>query len=214
MDGQGGRFPAQVLRWPRGSHGALRPLGVLTQIMELRDPALAQHVRQVAELARRVGGVMGVGREVLAEVELAASFHDVGKTAVPDWVLLKPGPLDPSEWRVMRSHAEAGAELLRYLPDCAAVAPLVRHHHERWDGYGYPDRLWENEIPLGSRIIAVCDAYAAMRSDRPYRTAMHPVLARQELNRGAGSQFDANVVDALLSAVEPPLAEAGRDRLG
>jgi HD-GYP domain-containing protein (c-di-GMP phosphodiesterase class II) len=193
-------------RWPRASHGGLRPLGILTQIMELRDPASAPHARAVAGLAHRVGGLMGLGEEALAQLEMASSFHDVGNTAVPDRVLRKPGPLDPSEWRVMRSHAEAGAELLRYLPDCAAIAPLVRHHHERWDGYGYPDRLRGDEIPLGSRIIAVCDAYAAMLSDRPYRCALRPIAARQEITRGAGSQFDWDVVETLLAALEPPLA--------
>jgi HD-GYP domain-containing protein (c-di-GMP phosphodiesterase class II) len=174
--------------------------------MELRDPASGAHARAVAGYAHRVGNVMGLGDEALAQLAMASSFHDVGKTAIPDRVLQKPGPLDPSEWRVMRSHAEAGAELLRYLPDCALVAPLVRHHHERWDGYGYPDRLSADETPLGSRIIAVCDAYAAMLSDRPYRPALRPIAARQEMIRGAGSQFDPDAVDALLAALEPPLA--------
>jgi HD-GYP domain-containing protein (c-di-GMP phosphodiesterase class II) len=206
LDGQVGRFPVRLERWPRGSHGGLRPLGILTQIMELRDPASAQHSRAVAGFAHRVGSVMGLAGEALAELEMAASFHDLGKSAIPDRVLQKPGALDPSEWRVMRSHAEAGAELLRYLPDCAAIAPIVRHHHERWDGYGYPDRLREDETPLASRIIAVCDAYAAMLADRPYRRALHPIVARQELTRGAGSQFDSDVVEALLTALEPPLA--------
>ncbi len=207
MNGHGGRFPTSANRWPRGSHGALRPLGILTQILEVRDPASARHAREVATLAHRVGVRMGMGDEALAEIEMAASFHDIGKAAVPDRVLLKHGPLDPSEWRVMRAHAESGAELLRYLPDCAAIAPLVRHHHERWDGYGYPDRLRGDEAPIGSRIIATCDAYAAMLADRPYRRALHPIAARQEMSRGAGSQFDPNAVEALLSVLEPPLVQ-------
>jgi two-component system cell cycle response regulator len=176
--------------------------------MEIRHPATAAHHREVAEVVFRVGCFLDLTVDALAEVELAACVHDIGKTAVPDRVLLKPGPLDPSEWRVMACHVEWGAELLRHMPDCATIATIVRHHHERWDGGGYPDGLAGGDIPRASRIIGVCDAYAAMVSDRPYRPALDPIVARGDLRRGAGSQFDPDAVEALLGATTPGPAEA------
>jgi HD-GYP domain-containing protein (c-di-GMP phosphodiesterase class II) len=103
----------------------------------------------------------------------------------------------------MACHAEWGAELLRNLPDCETVAAIVRHHHERWDGRGYPDGLARRDIPHASRIIGVCDAYAAMVSDRPFRPALDPIVARNELRRVAGAQFDPDAVKALLGAIAP-----------
>jgi HD-GYP domain-containing protein (c-di-GMP phosphodiesterase class II) len=172
--------------------------------MEIRDPITAAHSRQVAGLVLRVGYFMGLPEGELAEVELAASFHDIGKTAVPDEVLLKAGPLDRSEWGCMACHSEWGAELLRHLPDCAGVASIVRHHHERWDGGGYPDGLRGRNIPSPSRIIGVCDAYDAMIADRPYRRALDPIVAREKLRQGAGSHFDPDAVEALLGTLSAP----------
>jgi two-component system, cell cycle response regulator len=113
-------------------------------------------------------------------------------------VLLKPSQLDGSEWQVMACHAEWGAQLLAHLPGCATAATIVRHHHENWDGSGYPDGLVAEKIPRASRIIGVCDAYAAMVADRPYRPALRPAVAREALIGAAGSQFDPDAVDALL----------------
>jgi HD-GYP domain-containing protein (c-di-GMP phosphodiesterase class II) len=144
---------------------------------------------------------MGLSGDELSELELAANFHDVGKTAVPDLVLLKPGQLDRGEWRMMACHAEWGAELLMHLPDCKAMASIVRHHHESWDGSGYPDGLAGADIPRASRIIGVCDAYAAMVADRPYRKALRPSVARETLAGAAGSQFDPDAVAALLGGL-------------
>jgi HD-GYP domain-containing protein (c-di-GMP phosphodiesterase class II) len=124
-------------------------------------------------------------------------LHDVGKIGVPDAILNKPGPLDSAEWELMRRHPEMGAETVSRLPGLGAVAPLVRSHHERWDGDGYPDRLGGQEIPLASRVICACDAFVAMTSDRPYRPALDVDQALAELVAGAGSQFDPRVVDAL-----------------
>jgi HD-GYP domain-containing protein (c-di-GMP phosphodiesterase class II) len=176
-------------------------LRVLTQIMEVHNPAIAAHARDVARLARRTGSVMGLTGDALAEAELAAHFHDVGKTAVPDRVLLKPGPLDGGEWRVMTCHAEWGAEMLRHLPDCGTAAAIVRHHHERWDGSGYPDGLVGGEIPVASRLIGVCDAYSAMVADRPYRAALPHDDACKAVARTSGAQFDPEAVDAVLEAL-------------
>jgi HD-GYP domain-containing protein (c-di-GMP phosphodiesterase class II) len=201
MNGHGGR--ARHAR-EQDTRRARKALDLLKRTLEIRDPVTAAHARQVAELSSRVGHFIGITGDDLADLELAACFHDIGKTAVPDEVLLKPAPLDTSEWRTMTCHAEWGAELLRHLPGCAPVAPIVRHHHERWDGQGYPDGLARGEIPRASRIIGVCDAYDAMITDRPYRAALDPGVARSKLREAAGSHFDPDAVDALLGAIAAP----------
>ena len=121
---------------------------------------------------------------------------------VPEAVLNKPGPLTDDEWAVMRTHPEVGEQILRPIQSLHAILPIVRHHHERWDGTGYPDRLIGRAIPLGARIVAVCDAYRAMTEDRPYRAALGEVEARKELKLGAGGQFDDECVNALLHALD------------
>ena len=170
-------------------------------MMEVSDPDTSEHAREVAALVPEVGHMMGLGGESLEELELAARFHDIGKTAVPEEVLRKPGPLSEGEWRVMACHVEWGAEILRHLPDCEQIAKIVRHHHEHYDGGGYPDGLKDGSIPLASRIITACDAYGAMLSDRPYRPALDQSTAVDELRRGAGSQFDPDAVAAMLEAM-------------
>ena len=213
MEGQGRRFRAQH-QWERDSHRALKPLGIMWRMMEIRDPATAQHAREVAWLVLRMGRLLRLSGESLAALELAACFHDIGKVAVPDRVLQKPGPLNLAEWRLIVRHPEWGAELLRHLPDCARIATIVLHHHERWDGRGYPERLVRAGIPRASRIIAVCDAYCAMLADRPYRPAREPADAREELRRGAGSQFDPDAVRALLLADTPAHRETVAESCG
>ena len=167
--------------------------------MDLTDPATSDHSRDIAELVPRVGRMLGIQGEACEELELAARFHDVGKVAVPETVLRKPGPLDSQEWQLMACHVEWGAELLRHLPECESIARIVRHHHERYDGGGYPDGLKGQQIPLASRIITVCDAYGAMVSDRPYRRALGHDHALDELRAGAGEQFDPAAVAAVLT---------------
>ena len=170
-------------------------------MMDLSDPATSEHGRDVAELVPRVGSLLGISGEDLEALELAARFHDVGKIAVPEEVLGKPGPLDDDERRLMACHVEWGAEILRHLPGCEPIARFVRHHHERYDGRGYPDGLRGEEIPLASRVIATCDAYGAMMSDRPYRAALEPDRAMRELVEGAGTQFDPRTVSAVLETL-------------
>jgi putative nucleotidyltransferase with HDIG domain len=176
-------------------------LTVLARMMDLRDPATSEHGREVAELVPRVGRLLGIDGESLEELELAAQFHDIGKVAVPEVILNKPGPLDELERKVMACHVEWGAELLRNLPGCAPIARIVRHHHERYDGAGYPDGLCDGQIPLASRVIAACDAYGAMVSDRPYRRALERDQAVDELRDNAGTQFDPTAVAAVLEVV-------------
>jgi HD-GYP domain-containing protein (c-di-GMP phosphodiesterase class II) len=135
-------------------------------------------------------------------VELGAVLHDIGKVRVPESILNKPGPLTDEEWEVMRTHPEVGEHILRPIQSLNAILPIVRHHHERWDGAGYPDKLSGRAIPLGARIVAVCDAYRAMTEDRPYREGRSTEEARRELHEGAGSQFDPDCVEAMIRALD------------
>jgi HD-GYP domain-containing protein (c-di-GMP phosphodiesterase class II) len=173
----------------------------LAAAMDMRDQRTARHSEDVVELARAVGELLALGPASLLELEFAARLHDVGKIQVPDAVLNKPGPLEPHENEVIRCHATWGSETLSRIPGLEAVATIVRFHHERWDGAGYPDGLIGARIPLGSRIISVCDAYGAMTCDRPYRNALDPGDALAEIRAGAGSQFDPAVVRALVAAL-------------
>ena len=174
----------------------------LLQAMTEREPDLRDHLDDVAELARSVGEEMGLGGEELEEVVRAAELHDVGKVAVPDAILHKAGPLTEMEWDFMREHTAAGDRILSAAPALQNVARLVRASHERYDGRGYPDRLMGEEIPLGARIVAVCDAYHAMTTDRPYRSAMTRENALEELHRWAGRQFDPEVVSVFAALIE------------
>jgi hypothetical protein len=176
-------------------------VSALAAAMDMRDRRTAQHSEDVVNLAMGVGAVLGLDSASLLELEFAARLHDVGKIRVPDAVLHKPGPLDHDEYDVICCHSGWGAETLASIPGLEAVATVVRFHHERWDGRGYPDGLSGVRIPLPSRIICACDAYAAMTADRPYRLAMDARDALDEVRLGSGSQFDPAVVVALVEAV-------------
>jgi two-component system, cell cycle response regulator len=135
----------------------------------------------------------------------AAQLHDVGKVAIPDAIMSKPGPLDEAEWEFVRRHPVIGQRIVEAAPALMGVGELIRASHERWDGSGYPDGLAGDQIPMGARIIAVCDAYDAMTGDRPYRLGLLPQDALSELRRCAGTQFDAGVVAAFEVTIrEPP----------
>ena len=135
-------------------------------------------------------------------MELGAVLHDIGKVRVPEAILNKPGSLTDEEWKVMRTHPEVGERILQPIQSLQAILPIVRHHHERWDGSGYPDRLVGRAIPLGARIVAVCDAFRAMTEDRPYRASLGLAEALSELESCAGSQFDPDCVEALMRALD------------
>jgi two-component system, cell cycle response regulator len=177
---------------------------LLALIME-REPDLRDHIDDVAGLAYPVARRLGLEGGDLEEVVRAAELHDIGKIAIPDAILHKPGPLDPSEWEFMRQHTVIGDRMLHVAPGLERVARLVRWSHERFDGHGYPDRLRGEEIPLGARIVAVCDAFHAMTSERPYKHAIGVDEALAELRRSAGTQFDPDVVEAFCAE----LAQAG-----
>jgi diguanylate cyclase (GGDEF)-like protein len=179
----------------RGSPAAVQALAAA---IEERDNYTNEHSEEVVHMARGVAMILGLAAEQVERIAHAALLHDVGKLAVPDEILHKRGPLTPEEWAIMAEHPVAGERILQRIPDLAAIAPVVRHEHEHWNGSGYPDRLSERRIPLGSRIILAVDAYHAMLTDRPYREALTPEAAAWELQKGAGTQFDPEIVDALL----------------
>ncbi len=167
---------------------------VLLKVLSERDADLREHGTGVAGLAVRIAEELGLPDSEVKRIGLAAELHDVGKAAIPDAILHKPGPLDDSEWEFMRQHTVIGERILLAAPSLAPTAELVRSSHEAYDGAGYPDALRGEAIPLGSRIIAVCDAYDAMISDRAYRSGMSVEAAFAELRRCAGGQFDPDVV--------------------
>jgi HD-GYP domain-containing protein (c-di-GMP phosphodiesterase class II) len=182
-------------------------LAVLASTVEAKDDYTAAHGQDVAELAEGVARRMGFGRTQAREVRYAAMLHDVGKIAVPSEILLKPGPLSDAEWEVMRGHAAIGGELVARIDAFAHLAPAVRSSHERWDGGGYPDGLAGEEIPLAARIIAACDTYDAIVTDRPYRPGRSAQEACAELRRVAGTQLDERAVDALLALLAKPTGD-------
>jgi two-component system, cell cycle response regulator len=169
---------------------------VLLQVMAEREPELHQHLHEVAILSRAVGRAMGLSGEELETMVRAAELHDVGKVAVPDAILQKRSSLDASERQIIERHCEVGERILAAAPAMSPVARLVRSSHERYDGRGYPDRRCGKDIPVGARIIAVCDAFHAMTSNRPYGRAIDVAEALRELKANAGSQFDPAVIEA------------------
>jgi putative nucleotidyltransferase with HDIG domain len=184
-----------------------RPADRLHHHLTKLNAALDEHARAVADLAAAVAEQLGLVDDERQTVQVAALLHDLGKVAVDERLLRKPGPLSADEWSAVRCHPEVGERLAREalaLPEKTVVA--IRHHHERFDGQGYPDGLAGHEIPLAARIVAVADAYDAMTSDRPYRRALTPLQAKTELARCAGTHFCPDVVAAFLSATSSSAA--------
>jgi diguanylate cyclase (GGDEF)-like protein len=169
----------------------------LATLTHERQPALGQHGDEVGELAMAVARQLAVPEREIADIREAARLHDIGKMAIPDAVLDKRGPLDDGEWEFMRRHTVIGERVLASAPALEGIGLLVRSSHERWDGAGYPDGLAADDIPLGARIVFVCDAYHAMTTDRPYQEARDPQAVLAEIRRCAGTQFDPGVVEAL-----------------
>jgi HD-GYP domain-containing protein (c-di-GMP phosphodiesterase class II) len=173
---------------------------VLVRALSERSPELFTHLAGVAELAEMTARRLGLGDEEAEQVRHAAELHDIGKVAIPDMILAKNGPLDPGEWEFIRRHTLIGERIIAAAPALGPVARLVRSSHERWDGTGYPDKLSEQAIPLGARVVGVADAFDAMTSERPYSPGVAPSVALAELRRCAGSQFDPVVVEAFCAA--------------
>jgi diguanylate cyclase (GGDEF)-like protein/putative nucleotidyltransferase with HDIG domain len=173
----------------------------LAEALNERDRYTGEHSEEVVDLVAVVARGLGLGEQEIARVKVGALLHDIGKVAIPDGILNKPGKLDEHEWKLMREHPVIGERILRAIPGMGSVARIVRHEHERFDGAGYPDGLSGEDIPIGSRIILACDAYHAMTSDRPYRKAMEHAEAVRELAAGAGSQFDPQVTEILIGSL-------------
>lgn len=173
-------------------------VAALAQALEERDKYTGEHSESVVDLTERVAQAMGMDEEGVKNIRTAALLHDIGKVGIPDEILNKTGPLDAREWEIMRQHPVIGERIMRAIPGMGHIARIVRHEHERWDGGGYPDGLAGDAIPLDARIILACDAYHAMISDRPYRKAMSHHDAMNELTTHAGTQFDPEVVQALV----------------
>jgi two-component system cell cycle response regulator len=174
---------------------------VLMRALSVRDSTLGLHAGRVAALARAVAEELGLSAAATRDVDLAAELHDIGKLAIPDEILTKPGPLTDDEWRFMHQHTAIGQHILEGASALARLAPVVRASHERVDGTGYPDGLAGDAIPLAARIILACDAYDAMTDSRPYSPAVSEAGAMAELRHCAGTQFDVRVVEALCRVV-------------
>jgi two-component system, cell cycle response regulator len=174
---------------------------VLVQVLRERGADLHGHLTEVAELAALTARELHLPHHEVKRIELAAELHDVGQSAIPDTILTKPGPLDDAERDVMRRHPKIGERIVRAAPSLARTADLVRSSHERYDGTGYPDGVPGPAIPLGARIIGVCDAYVRMTTEQPYQRAFSTAEALAELRRCAGTQFDPGIVDVVCDLV-------------
>ena len=180
---------------------------VLLRTLHEREPVLGAHIVSVGQLAAKMVRVLDLPGEDIDEIVRGAQLHDVGKMAIPDAILSKPGPLDEHEWTLMHGHTITGERIVASAPALMPVAKLVRSSHERWDGDGYPDGLAGEEIPLGARVITLCDAFQAMVEDRPWQRRRTPDEALAELRRCAGTQFDPRLVEVFEAQVFPWLAE-------
>lgn len=180
----------------------LPSLDLLFRKLQSRDRETHRHSARVAWLARRLGLAIGLDSDSLESLHLAGRLHDIGKIALPPSVLNKPGPLSPIEIELMREHPALGCALLEPMPQFRPLLPAIRHHHENYDGTGYPDRLAGETIPLAARILRIADAFDAMTSHRPYRPAMTGEAAMEELRAGAGTDTDPGLTVAFLAMLE------------
>ena len=180
----------------------LSTIKALMSIVEAKDAYTKGHTERVADYSVALGKKMELGRNELRDLAFAAVLHDIGKLVVYENVLKKPGTLDEEEWRILKSHPVIGASIIENMEFLSGAVPLVRHHHERYDGEGYPDGLKGEMIPLGARIITVADSYDAMTTDRPYRKALTKEIALHTMISKAGTQFDADVVEHFIDLLE------------
>jgi putative two-component system response regulator len=175
---------------------------MLANAIELRDQETRGHVERVREHARIIARYLDCSPIELEQLEYGSILHDIGKIQIPEHVLKKPGPLSDEEWKLMRRHPDIGVEMIRDVKYLSPAIPVIRHHHERWDGSGYPMGLVGDEIPLSARIVAVADSLDAMSSRRPYQIALELNQAYAEIVRGKGVQYDPKVVDAFIQGWE------------
>jgi HD-GYP domain-containing protein (c-di-GMP phosphodiesterase class II) len=195
------RSPAATASEPAARHAIERAVGELVDALRNHHTGTADHSNRLASDCRRVGEELDLRADVVFELELVAILHDIGKLAVPATILDLARPLNSRERAVVREHTIRGAEILAEIAGLAHLAPCVRASHERWDGTGYPDRLFGEQIPLAARIVFTVDAFDAMTNDRPYRGSLGRQEARRRIAAGAGTAFDPRVVRSLLAAV-------------
>lgn len=181
-------------------------LSLLSRALEACDPYTRHHSARVARLAGAVGEQLGLDGKRVAVLHVGGALHDVGKAGLSQLVLTKPGPLTDRELVEVQAHPRVGARLVARVEAFRPTLPAVLHHHERWDGTGYPDRLAGSGIPLDARILAVADSFDAMTSDRPYRVGLALDDALEEVDRCAGTQFDPEIVSAFLHLMQGRLA--------
>ncbi len=179
-----------------------KTIEALTSAVEARHAETQEHTQRIRDVALALSDALKLSPDARRRVQLGAILHDVGKIGVPDAILLKPGPLDEEEWRVMQAHTEIGTKLLSGIDFLQPALPVVRHHHERWDGSGYPAGLRGDEIPVEARIVALCDAFDAMTSDRPYRPAISVESACNEIASCSGTHFDPEMTTLLVAIVK------------
>jgi len=170
--------------------------------VEARDRYTIDHAERVGRYARELGRLVGLDAEAADWVYMGGVLHDVGKIAIRDAILLKDGPLDDAEWATMRTHPTEGERICQPLRSTSPVLPTIRHHHERFDGTGYPDRLAAESIPLSARLVAIADAWDAMTSNRVYRPSLGEAEARRRLEQGAGTQWDDGLVRRYLTLID------------
>jgi HD-GYP domain-containing protein (c-di-GMP phosphodiesterase class II) len=182
----------------------------LAQATDAKDTYTANHAQRLAEMSRAIGYALGLSARELEDLRYGATLHDIGKIGVPDAILQKPSKLTREEWALMRKHPTIGAQILAPVPRLAGAARIVRHHHERFDGTGYPDGLRGEQIPLGARILTVVDAYSAIVDRRVYKKSRSHKNAIAELKKYSGAQFDPRLLDIFLRLFEqspdPPKA--------
>lgn len=195
------RSAAAAASEPDARHAIEHAVAELIDTLRNHHVGTADHSNRLAADCRAVGEEFGLAPDDVFELELVAILHDIGKLAVPATILDLARPLNSRERAVVRAHTSRGAEILAEIAGLAHLAPLVRASHERWDGTGYPDRLFGEQIPLPSRIVFTVDAFDAMTNDRPYRRALARPEARRRISAGAGTAFDPRVARALLAAV-------------
>ncbi len=171
--------------------------GIVTA-MDARDPYTARHSERVSDIALRICEMMGLPKNEAETIHIAAHVHDIGKIGIPDSVLVKSSGLTDEEWSLMKSHPEIGYQILKKINGFNKVAEIVLHHHERWDGKGYPMGIKGGEIPLGSRVIALADSMDAMLSDRKYRRAVSLMQCKSEVAKNSGMMYDPAIADIVL----------------
>jgi HD-GYP domain-containing protein (c-di-GMP phosphodiesterase class II) len=194
-------------------HETVRILQDMADTVDLRDVYTGGHSKRVADLVRQTLVQMNVAGPEAMLIETSARLHDIGKIGIPDVILMKPGKLSAEEMGMMQTHSQKGAELISKYKDFSRGASIIMHHHERWDGEGYPARLKGHEIPFGARVIAVADSFDAMTSDRPYRKALLPDQAIRILLEGRGKQWEPNVVNTFVDMITKQLDEKSTEPL-